>query len=223
MDELNAFLAASDLEDPLFRYAHLAIRKLQPCSRWQDIPAPVQTAIHVIRVVRGSTGHGMYWRGRPSWLTPERLNDLNQESQRARSSASEFPGGYHRWAEGGPHADALTQADVRDFVEGVVGRPLGPACATYNYYERPGEQAYAHVDQPQYGINALCMLSHEHEDQRGSSLWLYPEGEAPVELPLEPGEVVVFHARSTVHQRTPVLPGERVRVVTVGYLIEDVL
>jgi hypothetical protein len=221
LDDLRAILVASDGQDSLFSYACKAIRHLRPCAGWQDIAAPVRTAIGVIRAVEGRTGHGLFWRGRPPWLTDARLDALDQESMAMRPTASTFPGGYHRWAEAGPHAQALTQTDVRAFIEAVVGRELGPARATYNYYERPGEEAYPHIDQPEYGLNALCMLSHEHEGQRGSSLWLYPEGEAPVELPLQPGEVVIFHARSTVHQRTPVVPGERVRVVTVGYLLEE--
>ena len=216
-----------DLTEPgdlevLFRSACMAIRKLTPCDRWADIPPPVQTAIRVIRAVRGSTGHGIFWKGHPDWLTPDRIAALDAESKRFRASAKPFlDGRFHYWTPGGEHAEALTQGEARAFVERTLGRPLGNAFATYNYYDRPGHQAYTHIDHPEYELNVLGILSHEHTGSPRSALWVYPEDQDPIEVCLEPGEVVIFHGGSTVHQRTPVGPDERVRVFTAAYLFNN--
>lgn len=222
MESLHASLSASEDREALFKFASMAVRKLGPCARWEDIPAPAQTAIRVIRAIRDATGHGVFWRGRPDWFTRDRLAALGEESLALRPTAKTFRGGHHRWIEGGPHADALTRDEVRAFVEGIVGRPLGAAFATFNYYDREGEEAYAHVDHPEYELNLLGILEHTVTDRRTSALWVYPEGQAPIELTLEPGEVVVFHGGSTVHQRTPVSRGEHVRVVTAAYVFDEV-
>lgn len=210
-----------DLE-VLFRSACMAVRKLGPCAGWSDIDPRVQTAIRVIREVRGRTGHGVFWHGRPGWLTPERMRGLLEESDQLRASAKPFlDGRFHHWTPGGAHAESLTRGEVRSFLEEVVGRSLGAAFATYNYYEAQGQQAYAHVDHPEYELNILGVLRHEHDGSPRSALWVYPEDQPPIEVSLAPGEVVIFHGGSTVHQRTPVGENERVRVFTASYLFDD--
>jgi hypothetical protein len=178
----------------------------------------VQIALELIEAIRGARGHGLVWKGRPPWMTDALLVALRDESASFRALATAGPGGLHWFTGAGPLARAWAEsAMVRDFVEAKLGEELGPACSNFNYYDRAGDAAYPHVDEPEFGLNVLLMLEHVHDGTPSSALWLYPVGQDPIRIDLVPGELVVFHARSTVHERSALGDHERVRIVSAGF------
>lgn len=204
--------------DPLLRAACRAVKQVSQHSKWAEIPSSAQLAIRIIHSIYGKAGHGLVWVGRPPWMTTSVLEALRRESDSRAHDSYSVPGGFHRWTYAGRRGEELARAgDIRRFVERVVGAPLGATRANYNYYDNPGDTAEPHIDEPEFGVNALCMLRHEHAGHPMSGLWLYPMGEDPIHVPLRPGDLVIFHARSTVHERAPVGPNERVRIFSIGF------
>lgn len=217
----KTFLAATDecSREDLISAARQAIRSIDPRhpSTYQN--PGVQFALNVLKQAYGHRGHGLIWRGRPPWMTAEILNGLNTESLSRRSKASLLPPpGAHRWCAAGPVGESLANSlFVREFIESHIGSLVGEARSNYNYYEEAGHAAYPHTDEPEFGINMLIMLEHYCAQEPLSALWIFPSESRPICVELQPGDAVLFHARSTVHQRLPVKVDENVRIVSIGY------
>jgi hypothetical protein len=163
------------------------------------IPTPIDT-----RTVRPlGRADGVFFVGRPGWLTDGVLADLRAESRAMRPGASQF--NVQHYADVGPVARALCgSSEMLEF----VGEHAAPARhsgeANYRYYDIPQSHMPPHVDTEAFWFNVTIMLEHSFGEQRRSVMLLFPHGPDPVTLVLEPGEVILFRAKDLVHARTPI-------------------
>lgn len=159
---------------------------------------------------------GIYFVGRPAWLTTEILASLQREAARQRVSAEHIRAQY--FGDIGPvAADLIASAGLREFVteNSVPARPSG--FANYRYYDIPESQVRPHVDTDDFALNLIIMLAHVYGAQRRSGLLLFPRGpDDPVAIGLEPGEVILFNARDVIHARTPISEDGCERAVNLG-------
>lgn len=160
---------------------------------------------------------GISYRGRPAFMTDDLLRELQAESHRLRSAVGH---GDPRCLglRGGPLIDALARSKE---MTALVERHLAPVTASrkanYLYYEVPGSRSEAHVDSGVFAINANIMLEHAATGPRGSFLYVIGGDGALTRIVFEPGEIVLIFADSVVHGRAPLVPGERVNNVTIGF------
>ncbi|NVB36538.1 hypothetical protein G6O69_01750 [Pseudenhygromyxa sp. WMMC2535] len=175
-----------------------------------------QAMLFQLRGARPGLGDdGVLWRGRPSFLTPERFAALEREFATGQARAVHDRWGQHL-AKGGPVVEALLHdPELVELVSTHVG-PLSPQRqASCIYYDSEGAHIRPHIDTDRFCINANLLVSHEGE--RRSSLVVYPLAGEPRLIALEPGELVLFHADCVVHARTPLGPEERVWALSLGY------
>ncbi len=209
-------------QNELLRYAQLAIKDLQYHRYWRDISPPLQMSLRLIHELRGDRGQGVLWKGifrledAGSCLTA-----LRSEAQDLRENAYTFPGGHHVWNSGGPIAMALGRAPAfKQLLERACGQELGDPVTHYNYYERESHRAYPHIDVPESHLNTVLMLQHDAIGPKQSQFVVYPYQEDPISFDLEPGELVLFWGGATVHERTPLVSGESIQVLSIGYSAE---
>jgi len=147
---------------------------------------------------------GVYYIGRPSWLTAELFAALQQESEDQRVSAEKIR--FQHFGDLGPVARSLiSSAELTSFVveHSVPAYPSG--VANYRYYDIPESQVRPHVDDENFGLNLLIMLKHSFVSERRSGLLLFPRGpQEPVSIMMNPGEVILFNAKDVIHARTPI-------------------
>jgi hypothetical protein len=159
---------------------------------------------------------GIYFVGRPAWLTRELLASLQEEAACQRVSAEHIRAQY--FGDTGPVAEALIASPgLREFVteNSVPVRASGRA--NYRYYDIPESQVRPHVDNDNFALNLIIMLAHAYGAQRRSGLLLFPRGpDDPVAIGLEPGEVILFNARDVIHARTPISEDGCERAVNLG-------
>ncbi|MEA2195012.1 MAG: hypothetical protein QOG42_1446 [Solirubrobacteraceae bacterium] len=181
---------------------------------------------HALLEAMASTRSGRFaLLGRPPFVSDARLAELEQEARTLRAGArpgSDDPGQAGQFsAPVGPAARAL----VRDRGWHAICRrelsfePRPPYYASYLYYDRPGAGIVPHVDDPEFAVNVLFMVSRSGPagGGAGSATVLHPPGEEPLRLVLAPGEAVLLEADGLVHAREPMAPGERVTVLTMGF------
>lgn len=160
---------------------------------------------------------GIIWKGRPHFVDDELLRALQHEMEQERPAAI-----IQRWGQfvsaGGPIAQGLAQsAEMRRFVEDLVGRVAKVGIASCLFYDSAGAYIRPHVDTDVFSVNANLMIDHVASGRRCSQLWTYPVGGEPKPVPLEPGELVLMYADCVVHARSPLAEGEAVRTITVGF------
>lgn len=167
---------------------------------------------------RPAPADGIYYRARPSWLTDELLAALQAEAVVKRRSAAKVHTQY--FGAIGPVARAYMRSPelsalVREHVPDATSSDKG----NYRYYDYPGCHISPHYDDTDYEMSTLLMLAHTSPGPRRSALVLFPTGPVPIKVFLEPGELIVFHARGVIHGRTPVGDGETVCNLGVGYAV----
>jgi hypothetical protein len=174
-------------------------------------------AMHAVR----SAGYAVL--GRPAFLTDERLEALAQEARELRATAE--PAGHDPGQAGQLYADPgpVARKLVVDKAWGELCRQaLGferepPYTAGYLYYEQPGAGIVPHVDDPDFAVNVIMVVSRNAGRSERSATVLHPAGESPVRVVLEPGEAVLLEADGLVHAREGMREGEQVTVLSMGF------
>jgi hypothetical protein len=160
---------------------------------------------------------GISYRGRPDFMTDDLLRRLRIESRELRCAVDH---GDPRCLglRGGPVIDALARSrEMTALIERHTAPVAAGRKANYLYYEVVGSRSEAHVDSGIFAINANIMLEHTGGAARGSFLYVIaPDGEL-TRIVFEPGEIVIIFAGSVVHGRAPLLAGEYVNNVTIGF------
>jgi len=112
-------------------------------------------------------------------------------------------------------SDILTNYVKEALGKEVVANGIG----SYLYYEEPGDGIPAHVDSDIFSINCIIGLSHKTKEgvDRQSALVVYSNKGVPTRIILEPGELVLLLAGGSVHAREPVVDGEKVSIITIGF------
>jgi hypothetical protein len=161
--------------------------------------------------------------GRPPFLTDEWLERLAEEARALRPEAqptgtNEGQGGQH-YASPGPAARKLVvQRGWRELIARELGcEPVPPYHAGYLFYDRPGAGIVPHVDDPEFAINVILMVSRSPTGSQASATVLHPPDGPPQRVVLAPGEAVLLEADGLVHAREPMREGERVTVLTMGF------
>ncbi len=159
---------------------------------------------------------GVYFVGRPDWLTPELFSALQQESEDQRASAEKIR--FQHFGDPGPVARALiNSAELTSFVVEHSEPAYASGAANYRYYDIPESQVRPHVDGESFALNLLIMLKHSFVTERRSGLLLFPRGpQEPVSIMMDPGEAILFNARDVIHARTPISDNGDEWAVNVG-------
>lgn len=147
---------------------------------------------------------GVYYVGRPPWLTVDVLTALRREGAEQRPAAEHIRSQY--FGDIGPVARTLVEsAELARFVSENSEPAVASGFANYRYYDIPESQVRPHVDSDDFALNLLIMLEHSYGLERRSGLLLFPRGpNEPIAIQLEPGEVILFNARDVIHARTPI-------------------
>jgi hypothetical protein len=161
--------------------------------------------------------------GRPDLVTEARLDELVREARGLRATAEatgSHPGqAGQRYAPPGPVARALVlDRGWHTLARRELGVELQPPYhAGYLYYDEQGAGIVPHVDDPEFAVNALLVLSRNVSASRGSATVLHPADADPLRVVLEPGEAVLLEADGLVHARERMQPGEQVIVLSMGF------
>jgi hypothetical protein len=159
---------------------------------------------------------GIYFVGRPAWLTEKTLTSLQQEAIRQRTTAEHIRAQY--FGDIGPVAKALIgSGELQEFVTENSAPAQASGFANYRYYDIPESQVRPHVDNNNFALNLIIMLAHVYGAERRSGLLLFPRGpDDPVAIGLAPGEVILFNAKDVIHARTPISEDGYERAVNLG-------
>jgi hypothetical protein len=160
---------------------------------------------------------GVYYHGRPGWMTNDLVAALRSEAAVQRSDARLIKRQFHVAA--GPCGSGLARSPE---MLGLIARHAVPVIANgpanYLYYERPGDGIDPHVDTHEFDLNMLVLVAHSWQAEATSKLILFPRGpEQRQEFSLAPGELVLFRATGIIHARSGVAAGETVCNLGVGY------
>ncbi|MCA1221813.1 hypothetical protein [Streptomyces sp. 8L] len=164
---------------------------------------------------------GIQYRGRPAFLTDEVLRSLTDEAVRVGQTAVPFD--EHYLGCGGPVADRLAVSDeLAELVTSVVPKAEATGIASYLFYRDAGQGIIPHIDTDIFSLNVLMMLEHEIPDglTQPSALYMHYADGTEQRVQLSPGEVVIFLAGTQAHSRTPIQEGERVSILTFGFMPE---
>jgi hypothetical protein len=161
--------------------------------------------------------------GRPPFLTDEWLQRLAEEARSSRATAEPTganagQAGQH-YASPGPAARKLVVHRAwRELIARELGlEPQPPFHAGYLFYDQAGAGIVPHVDDPEFAINVILMVSRSPSGSEGSATVLHPPARAPERVVLAPGEAVLLEADGLVHAREPMRDGERVTVLSMGF------
>lgn len=159
---------------------------------------------------------GVYFLGRPDWLTADLLAALQQESRDQRAGAVQIRSQY--FAEMGAVGRQLcASTTLLDFVQANAGPATASGKANYRYYDILESHVAPHVDTAEFAYNVIIMLQHDWRSERRSGLLLFPHGpRRPVPVLLAVGEVILFHAEGVIHARTPISDNADERVENMG-------
>jgi hypothetical protein len=159
--------------------------------------------------------HGVFYLGRPDWLTDQLFADLRREAAVQRAGATQNRA--QHFAELGPVGKTLRDSDE---LKAFVVENAMPAAASgggnYRYYDVPQSHIPPHLDTKNFTLNVTIMLHHQYVTERRSGLLLFPHGPEPVTIVHEPGEVLLFHAKEVVHARTPISDNNDESAVNLG-------
>jgi hypothetical protein len=181
----------------------------------------VSEALELLCPYEVADPRGAQYRGRPDLMTDELLATLIAEAEEVGATAVPFD--EHYLGCGGPVADQLaTSAELTALVRSVVPGAEPTGIASYLFYRDAGQGIIPHIDTDIFSLNVLLMLAHETRADAAPSSALYmhfPDG-TEERFQLTPGEVVIFLAGTQAHSRTPIAEGERVTILTFGFMPE---
>lgn len=182
----------------------------------------VSEALELLCPYEVADPRGAQFRGRPEFLTGELLATLIAEAEEVGATAVPFD--EHYLGCGGPVADKVaTSAELTALVRSVVPGAEPTGIASYLFYRDAGQGIIPHIDTDIFSLNVLLMLAHDipagaTSAELPSALYMhYPDG-TDERFQLTPGEVVVFLAGTQAHSRTPIAEGERVTILTFGFM-----
>jgi hypothetical protein len=160
---------------------------------------------------------GVFYLGRPGFLSDDRLGRLRDEAEAARPGARRFRKEFY--AGVGPSGRAFSMSsELRELVAERAADAVPTESASYLYYDEPGSELAPHVDTETFTLNVLMNLVHEHDRERTSAFLLFPDGPAPHRVFLKPGTLILFHAGAVVHARSATsAAGERVWNIGIGF------
>jgi hypothetical protein len=160
--------------------------------------------------------NGVAYRGRPGFISGERLLALQREAIELRPSANRFD--EHFLGCGAPIADELAlSTELTTFVRRYAGDVSPTGVASFLYYDEAGQGIGPHIDTDIFSLNVLLMLSHMRQGPGGSCLVLMPPRSEPERIDLREGEMVIFFAGSVAHGRERIGDGEAVTILTFGF------
>ncbi|MFB7026773.1 MULTISPECIES: hypothetical protein [unclassified Streptomyces] len=181
----------------------------------------VSEALQILCPYEVEDPRGIQYRGRPEFLTDELLAAFQAEKDEVGRTAVPFD--EHYLGCGGTLADRVAVSpELAALVASVVPRAEATGIASYLFYRDAGQGIIPHIDTDIFSLNVLMMLEHEIPEgvEEPSALCMhYPDG-SEERLRLSPGEVVVFLAGTQAHSRTPIAEGERVTILTFGFMPE---
>lgn len=181
----------------------------------------VSEALEILCPYQVADPRGLQYRGRPDFLTDELLAAFLAEKDEVGKTAVAFD--EHYLGCGGTVADRIaTSPELAALVASVVPKAEATGIASYLFYRDAGQGIIPHIDTDIFSLNVLMMLEHEIPDgvEEPSALYMhYPDG-TEERLQLSPGEVVIFLAGTQAHSRTPIVEGERVTILTFGFMPE---
>ncbi|MFC4852053.1 hypothetical protein [Actinophytocola glycyrrhizae] len=187
--------------------------------RAQDGRVAVSEALELLCPYDVADPRGAQYRGRPELLTDELLATLIAEAEEVGETAVPFD--EHYLGCGGPVADRLaTSPGLTALVRSVVPGAEPTGIASYLFYRDAGQGIIPHIDTDIFSLNVLMMLAHETPQDAPTTSALcmhYPDG-SEERFQLAPGEVVIFLAGTQAHSRTPIVAGERVTILTFGFM-----
>jgi hypothetical protein len=179
----------------------------------------VSEALELLCPYEVADPRGAQFRGRPELLTDELLTTLIAESDEVGATAVPFD--EHYLGCGGPVADKLASSpELTALVRSVVPGAEPTGIASYLFYRDAGQGIIPHIDTDIFSLNVLLMLRHEMPADAAtvSALYMhYPDG-SEERFQLTSGEVVIFLAGTQAHSRTPIANGERVTILTFGFM-----
>jgi hypothetical protein len=181
----------------------------------------VSEALEILCPYDVADPRGVQYRGRPSFLTDQLLSELLSEASRVAQTAVLFD--EHYLGCGGPVADKLATSDeLSALVASVVPKAEATGIASYLFYRDEGQGIIPHIDTDIFSLNVLMMLDHEIPSaiDEPSALYMHFADGTKQRLQLSPGEVVIFLAGTQAHSRTPIRDGERVSILTFGFMPE---
>lgn len=160
--------------------------------------------------------NGLAYRGRPNFMTDEKLFALQEEARTIRPSARRFD--EHFLGCDAPIANqfALSRT-LSSFVRTHAGDVKPTGIASFLYCDEDGQGIDAHIDTDIFSLNVLLMLSHRYTHEPRSALVLLPPHRPPERIELEPGEIVIMFAGSIAHGRERMQPREAVSILTFGF------
>lgn len=183
--------------------------------------AEVTRALDLLCPYDVANPHGLQYRGRPEFITDELLGQLQEDAHDIASRAVPFD--EHYLGYGSAAADQLsTSPELSNFVAGLVPSAVPTGIASILYYRDAGQGISPHVDTDIFSLNILLMLEHNYPEgiENPSALQMhYPDGKVE-RVVLRPGELVVFLAGTQAHSRSPIVEGENVTILTLGFMPE---
>ena len=158
----------------------------------------------------------------PNWLDADALDEVLQECIKSFPTHPPSTGNNPLpwYADPGPKALALIKnSDFFPWIAEKFGRTcLQPPSLSYLKYTYDAQSSWVHIDTPStHGINCLIGLGQSTLIEEGKSKLRIFELMHYTDFDLSRGKVVVFHAACTPHARTPLLPGEAVYLLSVGF------
>ena len=95
-------------------------------------------------------------------------------------------------------------------------RPTGKV--NFIHYFGDQQRCSVHADNPEhYEYNCLIGVLHECPEGVQKSMLRVFEADSVTDVRIDPGSAVIFHSSAIPHGRTPLAPGERISLMSVGF------
>lgn len=159
--------------------------------------------------------YGIAFKGRPKFITDELLNNLLNESEEFRKTATPNFDQYISQVETVDNSTICeklaSSQELFDFVSFHAG-PVTPSFITsYLYYFKKDQESKVHVDNAFTSVTVMIGLKQVNELDNKiklSSSFVYWPNKVPLYYQLQPGEVSIFFGASVLHGRTKLDEGE---------------
>lgn len=160
----------------------------------------------------------------PAWLDKDLLRELYADANSSMDVGAESYNGKKNAPVSKTLLARLNRARVDEWVSDHIGLPLDSEVkATYICYDEPGAALELHLDSRGYSdINLLMCL--ERTDTRVSvqaSATIFVTATGIQRRYYGPGECLVFDGAFLIHGRSPILEGERVLLLNIGFRLGE--
>lgn len=200
-------------------------QRLCPHGEFPADPAELQYFRDVLHVLARLQNHprmtpnGVCYFGRPGFMTDDFLEALRKEAvEQVRPKAIAQPG--HLIGDCGDLALALANGpELKRIVEQCAGPVDATGVVSYMFYEGEGTGIPAHVDTDVFSLNVNINLFHTREGgPRQSQLFIFKsDGSVKETYFFQPGEMMITFGDSIVHGRSPLVAGESITNLTIGF------